>query len=175
MDNKKIVKVKTIYEGLFVFHDEYGEGFWTQEETPYGKCSLENAVAYPHITICFKPDTPHKNFYGQRFYAVVKGYGCDGKNEGYVVDIILNGIYGDSNNNVRSGDELAILLSNVRKPHITSSVSIDGVPKDTVNLDFTYLPLEEKEIVLCEFGAFVEIEYENGSKTTRFIFLPNEV
>ena len=177
--DKKEIKRTVIYEGLFVMCEDYDEEYrgMVPQIYPIGKCSLACGITHPHITVAYKPKTPHKELYGCEVYAVVNGYACNGINEGYKARIIPRGIHAGSGM-VSLGEPVADyavkdraiidLVKNIKVPHITSSISPDGFPKDTVNLDFEYLPIEEQFIIQCKYGAFVEIEYDDGSKETEY-------
>lgn len=176
--DKKVIKRTVIYEGLFVMCEDYDEEYsgMVPQISPIGKCSLEHLLSHPHITVLYKPETPHNELYGCEVYAVVNGYACNGINEGYKARIIPRGIHGQNmeylGNPVKDFADrdhtLIELVKNIKVPHITSSISPDGFPKDTANLDFEYLPIEEQFIVQCKYGAFVEIEYDDGSKETDY-------
>ena len=178
--DKKIINRKVIYEGLFVVEEDYNEecaiGHIEPRVYPLGNPSLEHPISHPHITVVFKPEKPHNELYGRDVFAIVNGYGCNGVNEGYRVRIIPRGIHGQGDYigcPIHSYDEdcfhtLIGLIKNIKVPHITLSVSADGCPKDTEDLAFELIPIEEQFIIQCRYGAFVEIEYDDGTKETDY-------
>lgn len=102
------------------------------------KGKLENDIELKHVTTEFRPKVTHEEFYGSTAVFEVIGYGNDSINEGYLVKPI-------------SGDAIG-LLDSVEVPHITLSVSTEGKPVNTKNLDFH--PCERFQIN-ATFNAFV--------------------
>lgn len=86
--DKKIIKRTVIYEGLFVYeYDNMAEGCLLKG-TPFDCASLENPINHPHVTVSYRPTEDHSDLYGVYAYVIVKAYGNDGVNEGWLVDII---------------------------------------------------------------------------------------
>lgn len=158
--SNQIVKRTVIYEGLFVFEwDDMYEG-QLRKETPFECATLDNPINNPHVTVAYRPAIEHKDFYGSWVYAIVRGYGNDGINEGYLVELLPQ----KGSRNI----EFCKLLCDIKVPHITLSVSDDGKPVDTSKLKFERLPMNEQFVLECKFGAFVVEEYEDGTKETRY-------
>ena len=116
------------------------EGFFC--DTPL-KGSLEKDILFKHITTEFKPRVSHSELYGKEATFSIKGYGCDGKNEGYLVELAEC-----------DDEELVQLFTKIAVPHITLSVSAAGKPVDTAKLSFAGV---EPITVKARFGG-----YENG-------------
>ena len=165
--NNRIVKRTVIYEALFVteYEDCIGESIEVHKETPFRHTKLSNPISYPHVTVAYKPAIAHKDFYNALVNVIVKGYGNDGINEGYLVELIPRPW-----NDVRDYTEFCKLLSEINVPHITLSVSDEGKPIDTCKLEFVDLPMDEQRVLECRFGAFVETEYVDGKKDTGYTF-----
>ena len=168
MDNQ-IVKRTVIYEGLFVlehYNDIENGGFdGTRIKTePFRYSSLNNPICYPHVTVAYKPEVTHEELYGTEISIIVKGYGNDGINEGYLVEFVpyFATTKGDK------FSKLCELLSNIEIPHITISISDEGKPVNTSKLKFEKLPMDKQFVLDGEFGAFVEEEYSDGTKVTDF-------
>ena len=158
----QVIKRTVIYEGLFVYEwNDVCEGM-VRQETPFECATLENPINNPHITVVYRPAIDHNDFYGADVYAVVRGYGNDGINEGYLVELIPGD--GKKARNI----EFCKLLCDIKTPHITLSVSNDGKPVDTNKLTFETLPMNEQFVLECRFGAFVVTEYEDGTKETGY-------
>jgi len=166
--SEKEIKRTTIYEGLFVFeydeYDEYPE--WAQRVAPFEEATLSVGVSCPHVTIDYRPFKTHEEFYGREVFVVVKGYANDGNNEGYSVDLIPERWVYDSDDEF---DNFCSLFT-AEEYHLTLSVSEDGRPVDTGKLKFTALPMNRQKVLKCRFGAFVSIVYEDGTKSTEYIF-----
>lgn len=136
-NNKKTeeIREKTIYAGIFV-----------DPEDLYGKVSprLEKSIKDPHITTKFKPGVEDLNLgqlgTGAKITAV--GYGNDGRNEGLLVQIEAD------------EPEIQKACDALERPHITLSVSEEGRPKDTVNLEFS--PLETPIELTGRYGLFIQ-------------------
>lgn len=110
--------MKTIYTAVFFRPEDIRE-----------KClvTLEKPVNDPHVTIRFRPapGTDHRELIGAPADVEFCAYGCDGRNEGYLV-------------RVHAGNEaLQALLETVPLPHVTTSVSLAGKPADTAELAFS--------------------------------------
>lgn len=169
MDNQ-IVKRTVIYEGLFDNRVFYSEEDNMRVASQIDDYRLENPIARPHITVAYKPEVVHNNLYGANAYAILRGYGNDGNNEGYSVELVQDC-------RMRTKDyqkEFSELISSIEKPHITISVSSEGTPLDTKYLEFKALPFERVEILPVRFGAYIRIDYDDGNWDTKYVFLPNE-
>jgi hypothetical protein len=164
---KKLIKRTTIYEGLFVMCQNFDDGHYDRQIHPFEDTGLENPISNPHVTVAYKPEKPHRKFYGEEAFVMVMAYGNDGDNEGYFVKIIPNDIYTGICD--EADKDFSNLLENVKTPHITLSVSNDGIPKNTVNLDFKPVPFEKRMIIRCVFGAFEKHEYDDGTTATRYV------
>lgn len=156
----EIVKRTVIYEGLFI--EECYDEMAPRRRSLLDNYTLENEIAHKHVTVAYKPTTTHENFYGCHVYAILRGYGNDGKNEGYLVEIIPSvydwGVWTQDNK-----EELCDLLYNIDTPHITVSISSNGRPVDTKYLNFEDLPFEKLDVVELRFGAYISTEYSDGS------------
>ena len=111
--------IDCIYWGLFLGDDYLGL------QCP----KLENVIVHRHVTFGFKVPCPEK-LVGTTWTVKFTGrYGNDGKNEAYEVEI---------------PEELVPYYENNAVPHLTVSVSEDGRPVDSANLEFEpiYEPFE---------------------------------
>lgn len=85
---------------------------------------LERVIEHPHVTFQFAPKDVDTTLFGQSISLCITGYGNDGKNEGVSVTL-------------RAQDPtLQEMIDAIPVPHITVSVSKDGVPYKTRNLSF---------------------------------------
>ena len=129
-------KENIIYEGFFL-HDTDVKG------------TLVKDVLHKHITTEFRPVNTHKHLYGAYASFTVTGYGNDGENEGYSVEMV------ECDN-----EELLDIYKNIKIPHVTLSTGKKGKPVDTANLEFTECqPL----YITGRFGGFTgggEVVYE---------------
>jgi len=103
---------------------------------------LYKNIEFKHITTEFKPVKSHEHLYGTEATFIITGYGNDGANEGYKVQLVSC----DSN-------ELVELYRNILLPHITLSVSKEGKPINTNKLHFKEV---KPFLVKTKFGAFTE-------------------
>ena len=117
------------YIGAFVPAIKLGEH--TKE---LHRIELERPILFPHITFAYRPETVDECLFGERLSVRAIGYGCDGENEGLLVEV-----YAKSN-------ALCSMIKQIPLPHITLSVSKTGEPINTRYLRF-------KEIVPFEFTA----------------------
>ncbi len=117
--------MKIIYCGLFVDAEELYEMFPPK---------LARRIEFPHVTTKFRPGGPdlHEDWLGREFELVVDGYGIDQDNEGLRVAEI------DA-------------FKTITKPHITLSVSENGKPVETVNLDFKDCA---RRTIMARFGWY---------------------
>lgn len=126
LEKRIIMKtVQSIYWGIFIKHSDADKL----------KHSLSRRIMYPHVTFGFKEDVP-KELLGKRTTIVLTGYGIDKDNEAYSVELLPE-------------DEV---FFNKEIPHLTTSVSRDGFPKDSYKLNFT--PLNEGIKLTGYFGYF---------------------
>ena len=98
------------------------EGFFIQEDL---QSKLFRDIEYKHVTSEYKPLKTHEELYGQKATFLIVGYGNDSVNEGFQVKLA----YCES-------DELRELFNAIPIPHITLSVSEEGKPVNTANLEF---------------------------------------
>lgn len=141
----KVVKTEILYEGFFFELDEDELMY-----SPWTNSKLEHRIDTPHITVYYKPSELHDYYYGKRGLFELYKYGCDDKNEGYKVRYIKSDCI-----------DVPWLFNLVDIPHVTISVSDDGKPKDTKNLDFKPCETYRYEAV---FGAMQLWTYDDGTK-----------
>ena len=104
-----------------------------------------------HLTIKYKPDSNEifNELIGQEFELYLIGYGNDGINAGFEVELPNNlkpyYINYDEEDNTK-----------IKIPHITSSLAIDAKAMNTKNLTFTKLPT--RYTVKGKFGFWIEDE-----------------
>lgn len=110
-------KKKVIYQGLFL--DAESLELLNKME---GSKKLERDISSKHITFEIYPTLPFPDsLMGQNLTVDVVGYGNNGHNSGF--EVVLS-------------DELYSSYKNNKRPHITSSVSLTGEPKNTASLYF---------------------------------------
>lgn len=111
------------YVGLFI------EGSDATKLKQHEKSVLEKLPKNYHVTLEFRPKTEDKyNVIINKIYDIkVIGYGCDGENSGYLVELPeeLKRYYNNLDQN-----------NNLKPPHITMSMSRQGKAVNTANLDF---------------------------------------
>lgn len=104
-----------------------------------------------HLTLKYKPDSNEifNELIGQEFELYLIGYGNDGINAGFEVELPNNlkpyYINYDEEDNTK-----------IKIPHITSSLAIDAKAMNTKNLTFTKLPT--RYTVKGKFGFWIEDE-----------------
>lgn len=98
------------------------EGFFIQDNL---ESTLEKDIANKHITTQFRPKQTHEKLYGEKATFKVVGYGNDGVNEGFLVQLVSC-----------DDQELKQLFNEIPVPHITLSVSNIGKPVNTAKLNF---------------------------------------
>ena len=112
-----------------------------------------------HLTLKYKPDSNEifNELIGQEFELYLIGYGNDGINAGFEVELPNNlkpyYINYDEEDNTK-----------IKIPHITSSLAIDAKAMNTKNLTFTKLPI--RYTVKGKFGFW--IEEEDGTEYLSF-------
>lgn len=101
---------------------------------------LKSVVEHQHMTTQFMPTFYHTIMYGKKAKFKVVGYANDGKNEGLKIVMI-------------EGDEkMRALYGLAPNPHITLSVSEEGKPIDTGDLNF--YEIENGPVLEGVFGGF---------------------
>lgn len=95
--------------------------------------SLEKDIENKHVTYAFRKPCP-QSLVGQMYNVMATGYGNDGVNEGYRVELPVTAFY--------EGADI---------PHITLSISANGHAKDTGSLVFDDI---EPFTIPCIFGYF---------------------
>lgn len=117
-----------------------------------GKCKelklqhLERVIRSPHVTFVYEPDSVDESLFGEKVEIKVIGYGNNGINEGFQVEIFS------------SNERIVKMARRIPVPHITLSVGEHGKPVDTKKLDFA--PIEEFMIE----GWFGGYPFENEQK-----------
>lgn len=96
---------------------------------------LEKVVQNQHVTFGFREEYPEW-VHGKSVEMTIVGYGNDGKNEAYLVEL---------------PDSIMDIYDGANRPHITLSVSSDGRPVDSWKLDFK--PIQPRP-VMGTFGYF---------------------
>lgn len=140
-----------IYEGFFIWNDL--------------ESKLPKDIRFKHITTEFMPKVTHEHLYGQIATFKVTGYGNDGINEGYKVELIAA--------QTTDRDELKLeeLYKKIEVPHITLSTSPEGKPVNTKNLKFEPLADDKPFIVITQFGDFADNRpylYDPFNEPTKF-------
>lgn len=145
------------YEGIF-FDPKVTEFIKSLEPTSLSK--VNNSL---HCTFKYHPekDEIFNDIVGKEFDLYLIGYGNDGQNSGFKVELspelkkyYIN--YDEQNTNV------------LKTPHITVSLSEGAIPVNTKNLNF--IPLEEKIQITGRFGYWIKdrkqsyISYEPYNK-----------
>lgn len=136
--------MKHIYTGVFFDRAELNDLFARH----IGKAKLSNIVENPHVTFTSKPTEVMSGLFGTHIRFDVIGYACDGVNQGLRVKI---------SDHMQWGKGCLPLLSEyyrLKNPHITISVSEDGRPVDTGNLEFE--PLSEPFEIVGDYGIFTD-------------------
>ena len=116
-----------------------------------------------HLTLKYKPNDNEifNDIVGQEFEMYLIGYGNDGNNSGFEIELSENLKpyyinYDEINPNI------------LKKPHITASLSEEAEAVNTKNLDFKKLP--QKYTVKGRFGFWIEDddkEYLSFKKYTK--------
>lgn len=113
--------MKPIYWGLFLTNNIGGQ-------LP--------TVSNQHVTFGFKTEMPQMPGINDTYDITVAGYGCDGMNEGFQVEI---------------PSELEKFYNGANVKHITIGVANGGKPVDTANLSFEKI---ESFTVQAKLGYF---------------------
>jgi len=137
---------KIIYEGFFITGDQIGASIGT----------LSRKVMHKHITTEFNPPVIHNDLYGIAARFTITGYGNDGDNEAFSVEL-----------KECENEELVKIVNAIEVPHITLSVSDTGFPLNSKNLNFggNYVPTRKARIYTVNtiFGGFLtESSHING-------------
>lgn len=169
---KEVVKKKVIYEGFFVKTSYFDGEYDIARDTKITRPTLDFPTMNPHVTVVYAPETTHEDLYGFKAYVVLRGYGNDGQNEGYKVEIIPDKIVmGDYTfRQLEDRETIIKLLSSIETPHITVSISEESKPKYTKDLEFKDLSIGEIEVLEAKFGAFVYVEYADGSHENKYVY-----
>ena len=131
-----------VYEGIFFDKDTSDIIRLIEKE------KLEKKVKNLHCTFKFHPkdDEIFDELVGKEIEIALVGYGCDGNNSGfqvelpeYIKDYYIN--YEEDN------------PESLKVPHITTSLAEGAKAVDTKNLDFE--PLPKKCIIKGRFGYFI--------------------
>lgn len=127
--------MKAIYMGIFL--EKESMEILTEKEQ-----SLARSIKDMHITFAFKPSSEEvaefMPFVGKPVSISVNGYGNNGKNSGFSVTLPSDGSY---------------LYRGSKQPHITTSLSAEGMAVETGNLSFSAVaPFE----VCGTFGIFCD-------------------
>lgn len=116
-----------LWYGIFLNEDMEGE--------------LANQIDHQHVTFGFKVTPPEGIDWNAEFPITLTGYGNDGINEGYSCEF---------------PEELDFAYDASPTPHVTVSVSDDGKPVDTRDLDFDPI---DPIVVYGKFGYFRRGEF----------------
>lgn len=154
----------TIYEAFFLYLGDEGP------DGPYTNAKLENRISMPHITTTFRPLEPSINLYGKTGIFELYEYGCDLANEGFKVRYFKDRSYFNPNTRIiefNDDEDVAKLFESIDIPHVTMSVSADGEPKNTKNLDFRPCP---PYIYKATFGAMECWTRQDGTQNIVYNF-----
>lgn len=123
--------MKVIYQGVFI----NSESIYKLKTTK----SLQIKSQDLHITFEFKPSVLFDaNFIGKEYKIKVVGYGNDGYNEGYKVEI---------------PDSLVSFYKGSSVPHITTSISEGSSAKNTSKINFASI---EPFYIYGKVGLFIQ-------------------
>lgn len=126
------------YKYIGCFFDP--EGLW--EKTKMIRTSpLENLIQNPHVTFLYRPEIVNESLFGSCVEVTITGYGCDGNNEGVLVNLKID------------QKELIELAQGIPVPHITLSLSDNA---DAVNTRYIHFEPVEPITVQGIFGAMTE-------------------
>lgn len=152
--------MKNIYTGVFFDSSELNDLFAKHIRKP----KLSNVIENPHVTFTFKPTDVMYGLLGTPIRFDVIGYACDGVNQGLQVKTSDN-MWWDKRH-VPLFDE----YQTIENPCITISVSEDGRPVDTGNLEFE--PLSEPFEIVGDYGIFTDkgilFDYPNELTVAEF-------
>lgn len=129
-----------IYVGCFVKLGDLHSAI-----SPIRRDPLENDIQDPHITFAYKPKEVDQSLFGKSIRIKAVGYGNDGQNEGLKVQL-------------ESDDpSIQAMVAQIEIPHITISVSPEGRPVNTKNLDFTAIHAIELEGTYGGYAKWGEV------------------
>lgn len=138
-------KQKVMYQGYFL-DQESVERLRDKEEELTKKLEkniLEKNVTHPHITFKFSPNDEQvlpNDIVGKDFNLKVTGYGNDGKNSGFEVELL---------------EEIKKYYDGAKKVHITTTLAEGAKAVDTCNLEFESIdPID----INGKMGLFVKGE-----------------
>lgn len=116
------------------------------------RTKLEKPVPAPHVTFKFNPEKSEMPWLliGEKINVKLIAYGCDGENEGFLVEILSD------------DPEIMKLVKEIEKPHVTLSTSRSGKPFNTRFLDFK--ELDDPINVEMTIGAFIESDWRGGGE-----------
>lgn len=123
------------YIGCF-FDKEEEERLLEHRQGP----ALERPIGSLHVTVEYLPEHVDTSLFGTEVEVTVTGYGNDGRNEGFRVEISS------------ADDEVQSLLDGIEIPHITLSRAEDAESVDTKNILFEPI---EPFTVKGRFGAYI--------------------
>ena len=107
------------YVGCFFDYNELSEKVKHLRQMP-----LKIEKTKPHITFEYKPSCVDTKLFGTKICVEIIGYGNNGENEGVLVIPKCD------------NEEISKVLSTIKTPHITLSVSECGKPVNTRYLTF---------------------------------------
>ena len=143
-----------VYEGIF-FEGEVADFIRSIEEE-----RLPKKIDKLHCTFKYLPrgDEVFEELVGEEIEVLITGYGCDGKNSGFMIELPLDIRNFYINYDKDKENQLTV-------PHITTSLAWDAKAVDTKNLEFK--PLPEPYVVKGRFGYLI------GGRTNSFVsFMP---
>ena len=106
-----------------------------------GPDRLGRLIRHPHVTFAYRPESVDEGLFGTPVTLRVTGYGCDGKNEGFRVEVLTDCA------------PLAQQAAAIEVPHITLSV---GVEEQAVNTRWlVFAPVEPFEIESV-YGGYLD-------------------
>ncbi len=108
-----------------VFFDKSTIKKYAEQQNPE---RLYRTIEHPHVTFEYRPKRVPYELFGTPVTIRVVGYGCDGDNEAY--EVVFESI----------SEELCALAQQIKRPHITISVSQNGEPVNSNNLKFVPVP-----------------------------------
>lgn len=110
-------KKKVVYKGFFLDADSSTRIDYFESDR-----KLEKDISDKHVTFEVYPSIPFPDeLLGKSYTLEVVGYGNDGENSGF--EVLLP-------------EELYPYYQNPKRPHLTTSVSLTGEPKNTAYLHF---------------------------------------
>lgn len=127
--------VKIIYQGFFV--DEKSSKLLKEKE---GLHALEKDTLHKHVTFEFRPNKKFRSdLMNKEFTFKVIGYANNGENSGFEVVV---------------PKELLPYYKGSKVPHITTSTSQEGKPKNTALLSFERFQEKDVFFISGKIGCF---------------------